>query len=223
MKEYKTFGERFLARREELRMTQEELADKAGITRMAISKIELGMTKKPRVDNLFALAKALKVSPDWLASGKGTKEPDHHASPAQSHLGSAKRSFLSVPLVPWTALTHLLETGSLSNDEYPLLPCPVLSGKRTFAVNIDNSALEPRFEIGDTLYVDPDQTEPKEGKFVILSDLDNKTFYARQIQIIDNSVYLKVINPDYPADLKFIKMTPSHCILGTAVSHVKPV
>ncbi len=46
-------------------MTQQELADKAGITRVALSRIESGQAE-PRPTTVRRLAQVLRVEPDAL-------------------------------------------------------------------------------------------------------------------------------------------------------------
>jgi transcriptional regulator with XRE-family HTH domain len=67
-----TFGQRVKKRREELEMSQDDLAKKAGLTQPTISNIESGRNK----GSTFAvqLASALKCSPHWLTTGRGAKE-----------------------------------------------------------------------------------------------------------------------------------------------------
>lgn len=64
-----TLADRLLKVRQELGLTQQELADKAGVTRVAISKAEQGLTKTFNSDTLFDIAKALNVDPYWLQVG----------------------------------------------------------------------------------------------------------------------------------------------------------
>ena len=52
--------------RERRKMTQEELSKASGIKQQTISAIESGKNKYPRVDTLYALAKALKCTVDDL-------------------------------------------------------------------------------------------------------------------------------------------------------------
>lgn len=61
-----TLAERIKAKRLELGMSQGELAEKVGYTsRASINKIEKGLVDVPR-SKIFALSKALHVSPAWL-------------------------------------------------------------------------------------------------------------------------------------------------------------
>lgn len=52
-------------------LTQQELAKAAGVPQSAISEVETGESKSPSGTNLVSIAFALKVSPGWLAQGKG--------------------------------------------------------------------------------------------------------------------------------------------------------
>ena len=62
-------GSRILSRRKQLRMTQEELAEKAGITPQTISSAELGK-KALRPENIIRLCSALGISTDYLLLGE---------------------------------------------------------------------------------------------------------------------------------------------------------
>lgn len=52
-------------------MTQQELAKSSGVTQASISEVETGESKSPVGTNLIKLAQSLRVSAEWLASGKG--------------------------------------------------------------------------------------------------------------------------------------------------------
>lgn len=95
-------GDRILNRRKQLRMTQDELAEKAGITPQTVSTAELGQ-KALRPENIIRICSALEVSTDYLLLGK-VNSHDHSAlssrisdlSPAQyRHLEDIINSFLA--------------------------------------------------------------------------------------------------------------------------------
>lgn len=67
----KDVGMRVRHARELLGLTQVQLAKKAGVSQAAISELETGENRSPWGTNLVRIAEALKVGPDWLASGKG--------------------------------------------------------------------------------------------------------------------------------------------------------
>lgn len=62
-------GERIVARRKQLRLTQEELAEAAGVTPQMVSTAELGK-KALRPSNIIKICSALDVSPDYLLLGQ---------------------------------------------------------------------------------------------------------------------------------------------------------
>ena len=62
---YKEFGRRVKQHRKLARMTQEQLAEKAGISFAFVGHIERG-TRKASLDTVVKLANALKVSPEIL-------------------------------------------------------------------------------------------------------------------------------------------------------------
>ena len=67
------FGKRIKARRQLLKMTQDELAQKSGYTsRSSINKIELGLVDPPQ-SKIIALAQSLGVTPTYLLDGKETE------------------------------------------------------------------------------------------------------------------------------------------------------
>jgi transcriptional regulator with XRE-family HTH domain len=74
MKENKTLGQRVLARRKELKLTQREAAKLAGVAHVTISQWERDETQ-PVGSRLFSLAKALSCTPTWLMFGDAEQSP----------------------------------------------------------------------------------------------------------------------------------------------------
>lgn len=61
-------GEKIRKRRIELNMTQAELADRLGVSRVQVSYLETGARKVVKVGTLMAIASALDISIDELLS-----------------------------------------------------------------------------------------------------------------------------------------------------------
>ncbi len=98
-----SLGERVSQRRSELDLSQEELAKKAGVTRVAISKAELGLTKNFNGDTLFNVARALKCDPEWLQTGKGSiasHSANFAAEPTASYSASQPSQY-KIPVLDW--------------------------------------------------------------------------------------------------------------------------
>lgn len=64
-----TIGNRIFKRRTELNMTQQYVADKVGVSRVAVTKWESGQTGNLKLDNLIALCKLLNLSIEYLVQG----------------------------------------------------------------------------------------------------------------------------------------------------------
>lgn len=70
----KEMGQRIMARRKSLRMTQEELSEKLAVSTQMISNLELGK-KAIRPENLAKVCQVLDLSADFVLTGNGTKTP----------------------------------------------------------------------------------------------------------------------------------------------------
>ena len=68
----KIMGQRIMVRRKSLRMTQEELAEKLGVSTQMISNLELGK-KAIRPENLAKVCAVLELSADFVLTGTNTK------------------------------------------------------------------------------------------------------------------------------------------------------
>jgi transcriptional regulator with XRE-family HTH domain len=68
----KDMGQRIMVRRKSLRMTQEELAEKLGVSTQMISNLELGK-KAIRPENLAKVCDVLSLSADFVLTGSNTK------------------------------------------------------------------------------------------------------------------------------------------------------
>ncbi len=64
-------GQRLSARRKQMDMTQEKLAEQANVTAQTISYAELGK-KAMRADTIIGICEALKISADYLLFGEIT-------------------------------------------------------------------------------------------------------------------------------------------------------
>lgn len=67
----KEMGERIFNQRKSLKMTQEELAEKLGVSTQMISNLENGK-KAIRPENLVKLCEVLNISADYVLTGNHT-------------------------------------------------------------------------------------------------------------------------------------------------------
>ena len=68
----KDMGQRIMVRRKTLRMTQEDLSEKLGVSTQMISNLELGK-KAIRPQNLAKVCEVLGLSADFVLTGVNTK------------------------------------------------------------------------------------------------------------------------------------------------------
>ena len=68
----KEMGQRITVRRKSLRMTQDEMAEKLGVSAQMISNLELGK-KAIRPENLARVCDVLGLSADFILTGTNTK------------------------------------------------------------------------------------------------------------------------------------------------------
>lgn len=61
-----TIGEKIKHRRQELKLTQEELAKKLGVTKSAVCRIERGFEPNPTTDRIKKYAEALDCSISYM-------------------------------------------------------------------------------------------------------------------------------------------------------------
>ena len=67
--------ERIYQLRKERNLTQEELADRLGVSRQAVSRWEMG-TARPEIDNLTAMSRIFGLTLDELVTGEKLEQVD---------------------------------------------------------------------------------------------------------------------------------------------------
>lgn len=223
-------GDRLKKRRMSLGMTQDALVDKVraidhtfNFNRISVSQIENGTQSSMKDKMLLATAKALKCRPEWLVYGE---EPvsDEQKPVVVPNIKQGPPVERSCPVISWVqagAFTEVMEP--ITSDEYEYFPCPTRCGPNTFILRVVGNSMNPKFEEDDLIYIDPDQREVVNNKFVIaqLEDYPEATF--KQLQLIENKKFLVALNPSYPPELKFIQVNGNCSIVGTVVAHVKPL
>ncbi len=207
-----TFADRLISRRNELNITQDELARMANVSRMGISKIELGLTQHARSDTLFAIADALKCSARWLLSG----EDEVNAVNQQKDSKVIENKMLLVPLLSWEQLNSDVEAQELK-------PCPEPCGSNSFAVTVEGDAMMPKFENGDLIFIDSDLIKPENEKFFIVYRGKTDSYNLKQIKMIDGLLFLHSLNPTYPQEIRYSTMDVTDKIIGKVIGHQKPV
>lgn len=143
-----TLALRIKAVREEAGLSQQDLADLSGVGQSTIGMIESGDRKNPR--NLLEIAKALKVSPEWLKTGKGEKSSSPENTSTESTTSgvalTGDKNSQRAPVIEWARLGNALFT---TKREIPAdaPSLPVLDGADPLSVWAAAEADHPRFRI----------------------------------------------------------------------------
>lgn len=167
-------GSRLRMRREELRMSRNVLAKKAGVALSTVQKYEEG--GDPKASILGKLAKELDISTDWLISGSthttsppGEEcaiEPLHGHADAGVVIHTAKRDY-GLVLVPKVKARLSAGNGSLeTSDELEGLFAFRETWCRTkgqpgnmVLMDVGGDSMSPAIESGDTVLIDKSKTE----------------------------------------------------------------
>jgi SOS-response transcriptional repressor LexA len=198
------FGSRVKRRREELGMSQKDLADKAGIAQPTISFIESGRNKASTY--VVQLASALKVSAQWLDTGRGPKEP--------SNVENGPNMRARVPLISWTT------AGKWGDVQDPFSPGEAEEwiattgtvGPEAFALRVVGDSMEPKIPDGSIVIIDP-AARYEHGKIVLAKRTQDQQATLKQLWYDGAVPKLRPLNPRYP----ILEMPEDTRIIGVAV------
>ena len=90
----KEMGERIYLRRKSLKLTQEELAEKIGVSTQMISNLELGK-KAIRPENLINICAVLNISADYVLSGSESNSLVDEVYEKLNNLSSDELNFIN--------------------------------------------------------------------------------------------------------------------------------
>lgn len=196
-----TWAERVRTRMKELDLTQEDLANKLGVTRGAVTHYLAGR-RVPPLRQFQKLAAILKVDPAWLQFGT-TNVPNPLAKKAPRISNNEESIRHAIPILSWEQIAELTDVTKIKGEEIKKsVPHFYSDNSRWYALQIKGDSMaaplgHKSFHEGDIIIVDPDQTV-KHGGFVIALLPRAKEVTFKQY-VVDGGVrYLKPLNPQYP-------------------------
>ncbi len=175
-------------RRKSLGLTQYQLAEMTNSAQTSIQKIERGATKNPR--NIEAIAKALQCTPEYLRFGVGDFD--------NASIGPELKSRL--PLISWVQAGAWMDIQEVSTLEAEHFLCPVNCSEKSFVLRVQGVSMEPKFQDGDLIFVDPEAACIHGSYVVARLDDDNQATF-KQLIIEGGQKYLKALNPSWPDPL----------------------
>lgn len=210
-----TLGERVSKRRADLQMSQEELAKKSGVSRVAISKAELGMTKNFNGDTLFNVARALQCDPEWLQTGKGSIQG---SSP--DDLKSAKRYSESeplpckLPIFDWQTALEQIENKRADVTQW--LETTIDVNDKAFWLKVETDAMASPVGLtipeGMMILVNP-TNNLSSGNLVIFKKSGTREIFFRKYVEEAGDRYLRPLNQNYT----MIKIDGQYMPVGVVV------
>lgn len=126
-----TLGERIYRLRNDRNMTQEQLAEKLGVTRQSISKWE-GDLVKPEIDKLKAIAKLFEISLDELISDEAGEKTPPETDSGKQHTGQLQSS-----------------NGKFKGK----VSLPISGDKMKISVVVDNDGEKQKITLDENVYV----------------------------------------------------------------------
>ena len=187
-------------RREEIGMTQDELAKAVGVSKTSISRWESGDISNMRRDRIQKLAEALRVSPLSLLE----EETDGLADTVcqQSNAQILPSEYIRmIPCFESASAGFGTDAQNRVIDFVPLYIVNEHEAAETICITVRGDSMHPRIEDGDIVQVHKQDTA-KTGDIVVILDGD-EAFVKRFIHG-KNGVILESFNPAYPP-MKFTK------------------
>lgn len=212
-------GKRIAEARVAKGMNQSELARALGVTPQAVQKWEAGGA--PKGARLREVAQALGTTVEYLLTGSITvARKIGPATDANVEPGPDLRG--NVPLISWVQAGNweTVIDNFAPGDAEDWLPCPRKFGAHAFALRVRGVSMEPRYQDGDIIFVDPDaQAEHGKNIVVRLDDEHEATF--KQLVMEGGQKFLRALNPDWPGP-KLIPINGNATICGVVIGKWVP-
>lgn len=187
-------------RREEIGMTQDELAKAVGVSKTSISRWESGDISNMRRDRIQKLAEALRVSPLSLLEEETDGLSDTVCQQPNAQLLPSEYIRM-IPCFESASAGFGTDAQNRVIDFVPLYIVNEHEAAETICITVRGDSMHPRIEDGDIVQVHKQDTA-ETGDIVVILDGD-EAFVKRFIHG-KNGVILESFNPAYPP-MKFTK------------------
>ena len=203
----KTAGDRVRERRQMLKLSQPQLAKKAGITYQAIQQLEAGGGSK----HLVAIARALGVTAEWLADGMG---------PAPK--GGANPKALAEKLKVLGMAQCGPDGWSLWNGDVIDMvdrPASLAGVPNAYAVYVVGASMEPRYHPGEVVHIHPGRPVDV-GAYVLVQRRGKQgepplAVIKRLAKRTASKITLEQFNPPRTFDIKAADIVSVHRVVGS--------
>lgn len=225
-----TYSSRIKEARKYAKLTQSELASRAGVTQTSISDLERG--KSSSSSFTATLAKVCGVSALWLETGKGVMVPDRYdangalnldkpwadLSDNHSNVKPARvshRKDKEYPLISWVAAGCWQEAcdNFHPGDAEQWIASDANAGPHGYWLTVKGPSMQPTFMEGSRILVKPEGFDLVSGKFYIAKLMDTgETTFKQYIR--DGGIgFLQPLNSAFP----IMQITDNVQIIGQVV------
>jgi transcriptional regulator with XRE-family HTH domain len=163
-----SIGDRIRLARKDAGLSQADLAVKVGVSQPSVANWESGV-HDPRRLMLGKIAGALKVSPEWLASGaRSPVEADKQAAAAY-----LRRPLRHTPIIALEDAARFLSAPDADPHAFALDYIPVTTGaERVFAFFVNDEAVNRAFPTNTLVVIDCVDRQPADGGFALYATDD---------------------------------------------------
>ncbi len=205
-----TVGERILAARKKLGLSQVELAKKAGVSRGAIYQWENDLNHI-RPQKIPRLAAVLGLSPSALSPfGGGTVAPTATTQKTNYVALIARGDLIAI------GGGGKMKMSAIAKPRY--IEVDVGISPECIALRIDDNSMEPGFRKNDVIIVDPN-IAPRDGDHVVVRLQTDEHLFRSYTERRGGAYDLTAENPDYPTVTINAKFPAK--IMGVLVEHRK--
>lgn len=194
-----TFGERLKAALKQASMTQQQLADRLGVTQQSIQYACSPKGKGSK--HALAISKILGVKAEWLSYGVGEIQTSSTDQTERQSIDDFERSAfnsVSIPLIEWDLIGN-----PTALRIAPLIPCPAEHGPNTFATRVKDNTMTAQYgrsyPEGSIIYIDPDRAndaQPGDRVYALIEG--NIPTFKQYGKADDGQRFLQSINLQYP-------------------------
>ena len=186
-----TYSNRIRELRKNKSLSQEQLADKLGVTKQAVSQMERG-ARKPSVTMLEALCDFFNVSTDYLLGKEDVtirlvdnKDINRLDSPQSVRIPVFDRVAAGIPL---DAIENIIDWEELSTR--------TVRGYEVFGLRVKGDSMQPRIVDGDVVIVRK-QPDAESGDIVIVR-INGDFATCKRLVKYKGGISLISFNPAYP-------------------------
>lgn len=159
--------------------------------------------------------KIFGCSASWIETGIGAMlaafepRPEYNVEPGPAIRGE-------VPLISWIqagAWESIVDNFQPGEAE-SWIPCIKRVGENAFALRVRGVSMEPKYQDGDIIFVDPDAAA-EHGKNVVVRLDDDQEATFKNLVVEGSRRFLRPLNPDWPE--KMIEVNGNATICGVVV------